>query len=393
MLTSRVQRFLGMVERSAIRRICIKGRKMDQRKEMTVREHPPVDFRVPRGTYPLHDLVHSGLARVLGPTAIAIHQCLWVFDQQHEECRPSVETVAHLTGMNRHTVSKALDKLVGVGLVTIAKRGLSNIYTLQWQGLRFAPLPPKPARAGGLGPYRAVAEKELVDWKGGEDGTSPKAVYGRRTHTYPSIDGHRLGSLREVMVCNQLTAYRIPHWTGVSYRELLPSWKGKHTVDFLLAPGVVLEVWCVSHKGYLKEKRRKEAALAAAGITLIGISEQDLTNIRGVITRDGTTDMVREAWKRATQKELDPWLERMRLDESQSARIVREWLKDRCANTDHGTSAPNDQSSATPSVPFVERDRANDVPLPAAESAKKNRGEIIDGVWVVASAINPRRRT
>ncbi len=141
-------------------------------------DHSPVDLRPPRGVYPLYDLMHTGLAHALGPDAVAVHQCLWVFAQVHEECRPSVARVAHLTAMNRHTVSKALDKLVGVGLVTITKRGLSNIYTLQWTGLRFPPLPPMPVRADGLGPYRAVSEKELVDYVLGEDGSSPKAIYG-----------------------------------------------------------------------------------------------------------------------------------------------------------------------------------------------------------------------
>ena len=77
-------------------------------------DHRPVDLRPPRGVYPLHDLIQTGLAHALGSDAIAVHQCLWVFAQAHEECRPSVAKVAHLTGMNRHTVSKALDKLVGV---------------------------------------------------------------------------------------------------------------------------------------------------------------------------------------------------------------------------------------------------------------------------------------
>ena len=296
-------------------------------------DHRPVDLRPPRGVYPLHDLIHTGLAHALGSDAIAVHQCLWVFAQAHEECRPSVAKVAHLTGMNRHTVSKALDKLVGVGLVTIAKRGLSNIYMLQWAGLRFPPLPPMPVRADGLGPYRAVSEKELLGYVGGDDGSPPKAVYERRTHTYKALDGHRLGSLREVMVCDRLHACGIPHWPGVPYTDLLPSWKGKHTVDFMLAPGVVVEVWCVSHRGYIEVKTRKESALATAGFTLIGVSEQDLKDPGRVIIKDITSAMVREAWTTATDEALAPWLDQMRLDESRSAGIVRQWLQDRPSGT------------------------------------------------------------
>lgn len=346
-------------------------------------DHPPVDLRAPRGVYPLYDLMHTGLAHALGPDAIAVHQCLWVYAQAHEECRPSVARVAHLTAMNRHTVSKALDKLVGVGLVTIAKRGLSNIYTLQWAGLRFPPLPPMPVRPDGLGPYRAVSEKELVDYVLGEDGSSPKAVYGRRTHTYPGLDGHRLGSLREVMVCDRLHACGIPHWPGVPYTDILPSWKGKHTVDFMLAPGVVVEVWCVSHRGYIEVKTRKEQALAAAGFTLIGVNEQDLTDPGRVIMKEVTTAMVREAWTTATDETLAPWLDRMRLDESRSAGIVRQWLQARPAGTVRVPLTPRTVTPVVaPSTAPVPRESQG----PEVQNLKQ-RHELVDGVYI------PVRRT
>lgn len=341
-------------------------------------DHPPVDLRPPRGVYPLHDLIHTGLAHALGPDAIAVHQCLWVFAQAHEECRPSVARVAHLTGMNRHTVSKALDKLVGVGLVTIAKRGLSNIYTLQWAGLRFPPLPPMPVRADGLGPYRAVSEKELLGYTGGEDGSSPKAVYGRRTHTYPGLDGHRLGSLREVAVCGRLTMCRIPHWPGIPYSDLLPSWKGKHTVDFVLAPGVVVEVWCVSHRGYLDVKARKEAALATAGFTLIGVTEQDLTDPGRVINNEVTTAMVREAWITATDEALAPWLDRMRLDKSRSAEIVRQWLQDRPSGT---VRVPLTPRTVTPVVVPATAPVLRESKDPGVQN-RNPMFEVVEGVYV-----------
>ncbi len=184
-------------------------------------------------------------------------------------------------------------------------------------------------------------------------------------------------------MCDRLAACGIPHWPGIPYSDLLPAWQGKHTVDFMLAPGVVVEVWCVSYRGYLKEKTRKESALAAAGFTLIGVGEQDLEDPGRVISKDVTTAMVREAWTTATDEALAPWLDRMRLDESRSAGIVRQWLQARPVETVRVPITPRTMA------PVVAPSMA---PVPAESQSPEVQNltqqyETVDGVY------QPVRRT
>jgi hypothetical protein len=165
-----------------------------------------------------------------------------------------------------NTVAKAAQTLESLGAVHIVEgnQGQGVVYeVLPMPGL---PLPPAPA----------TARKQ-------------RSAEHTKPLKYTASDGHVLRSVLELVVDVLLDAAHIPHVPEVSYSALFVDWEGKHVVDFVVAPKILIEVWAPHIPGYAETRKFKEGECQKRGINLLGVESfkdaigllQKVRNLRG----------------------------------------------------------------------------------------------------------------
>jgi hypothetical protein len=252
-----------------------------------------IDIHASPGTFPMTELVKTGLWASLKPTTHAVLGALWDFHRMYPDaCRPSRETLAAYSGVSVPTITRAVTELEEIGLlVVIPPAGPGpNTYKLNWAGLK-APSPIKGFQRSGNQFQRpgSVSDTILVDGSGGK-GRGNRVEMVRRTHRHVMPDECILFSANEVAVHSWLQDWKIPHIANVKYTDLGIGGPTSHlhsasTVDFVVGPRLLLECWGMprSQPGavhYHKKRALKEKAVAAAGWTLIGVEPGEKLNER-----------------------------------------------------------------------------------------------------------------
>ena len=170
--------------------------------------------------YPAERLITDGYLRSMKtPAALAVHMAIHVLGRD-----ALAEELCQTTGLSAKTLTKCLTILEELGLVTIERNGGRNQYRLL--------VLPEPCGDGGA---------SEPDAESGPPTRTALATTSRRG-VFVSGDGHSCASELEARVDDRLHHLGIWHAREVPYATLISSWEGKHTVDFVLASGLAIEV-------------------------------------------------------------------------------------------------------------------------------------------------------
>lgn len=254
------------------------------------------------GSYPVPEMIASGIWRALSPAARCLHAVLWDYFRQHPDaCHPSRDRLASEAGLSAKTVTRALAELEAANMVkVIARPPAANTYRLNWQGVKL-PCEAAPAGAPTPTPYKRPTRDTIVTLHLSEDGgeTTSYDREGRRM-VYVQPDGCRCLSASEVSLHGWLAAWQIPHLSNVPYsalgvRGLTPG----SACDFVAGPRLVIEYFGLSRTqpqadAYKRKRREKEAAIKAAGWTLLAFEPGETS------LSDTHAEAIAEAWASAS---------------------------------------------------------------------------------------------
>jgi len=244
--------------------------------------------------FPLYRITHSGLLRTLTPPTFKVYVTLWSYLQNpvYSEIRPSHQEIMRLTGLSHSSICRAISTLQDMGLLRVWKRaletgGVKNIYHIETDldALEIPTLPEKK-------PFKSDYISTL----------KPKPRGG----TFRVSDGHRLRSPHEALIDAELAALQIPHFPDIRYSKLAKTDR-KYTVDFVLAPSIVLEYWGSTSPGYVATRKKKTAFLRNASIRIISIEEPDMNDLSLKINANLKV-RVEEAWQTASLLTIEKFI-------------------------------------------------------------------------------------
>lgn len=337
-----------------------------------------MDLHPAKGVYPATQLVESGLLAALSPTAIKAHIALWEFAQRFDECRPTVETLGARCGLSKNTMTRVLEELRKVGLVRKWTRGRKLIFDLKWENLPDVS-PPGSRRKGGKSPYRARSEDD-----------DPRVFF-------LTADGHRVRSRGEVIVDDRLHIYGVPHWPEVAYAEVLPAEvlpEGcRWTCDFVLHPGLFIEVLGTGDAAYRRSVKRKVDVLAAHKVKVLLIEERDLGYLGNIINAE-LRERVVSFWSRLQADRLDEWARDLgQVQQDACSAWLRDLARKRREQECEAKRTAAEEDAREEEEDYRRNWRAYDEPQVAASSLPDLNADLDDGVdELLAEALDGWRR-
>jgi hypothetical protein len=279
-----------------------------------------VDIPSTPNYFPLTPMIETGLWAALTPAAGAVLGVIWDFHRRYPDaCHPSRERIARDAGVSPPTVTRAVRELEDRGLLeVIAAHGLgANTYVVRWAGIN---LPRTPTRRSPREtPFRHQADEDEVFLSDDPDSRRKVVVSrSRERRRHVMADGCVLFSGREATLHEWLQHWRIPHFSSVPYHLL--GVRGLHpssTVDFLVAPTVIVEVWGLpssqkSARSYNEKRKKKEAEVKKAGWTLLGIEP-------GKGPTEALYQPICDSWANSTIEQALDLLNRLRRSDSFTA--------------------------------------------------------------------------
>ncbi len=238
--------------------------------------HSPLSF-------PMAELVENGVWAQIPNAAKAILAVIWNYHRKHElSCHPSRSTISAESGVHESTVSRALDDLEAMGLVQVVPQPgpRPNHYKVCWQDIRIR----RVAAHVRNSPFPLPRKRFDVDLEQDEDGV-PVTKYTRRDAGYHRMaDGCIVRSAVETVIHDHLVAWRVPHWTDVTYSAMGIVMRNTKTgdldrattVDFIVGPNYLIERMGLPATqkeavAYGKKLQAKTAAALAAGWKGFGV--------------------------------------------------------------------------------------------------------------------------
>jgi len=215
----------------------------------------------------------------------------------------SQSEVKRLTGLSSATsVQRATQALEDIGAIRQHHGGAGRGKAYEVLDLPDLPLPPPSKR-----------------------GRKKSKLRPSKPPAYISSDGHVLNSWLEALLDTFFDAMQFPHVPQVAYQALFPTWDGKHTVDFALAPQVLVEVWAPDIPGYAENRKLKEDRCRQLGVHLLGVGNAK----QAIEAARAAKKLLGENWAGARLEELQRFQETARasghcLSASYTARAIAE---------------------------------------------------------------------
>jgi len=245
-------------------------------------------------TFPMTEMIDCGLWADLKPSARAVLAVIWDFHRRFPDaCHPNRTTLSDLSGVSEPTVTRAITELSECGLVERISRPPScNTYRLNWADISVTKKTTSRRKSPYQPPDPDSSTTLYVDRHGREKASVEKHNYG-----WNMPDGCYLRSAAETAIHAFLVDWKVPHWSNVPYRKLGIS--GLHeeaTVDFVVGPRLLIEVFGLPRIQtqaikYNANRRKKEAAIAAAGWKLMALE----SNVRELTEKHCNTIITRWA--------------------------------------------------------------------------------------------------
>lgn len=202
--------------------------------------------------YPAESLVRDGhLHSMKTPSALAAHMAIYVLGPE-----ALTDDICRQTGLSAKTLTKCLDNLVELRLLDIERTNGRNRYRL-------------------LGLPESCGE-------GDSDSEPPNQTSPARTSrrgVFHSRDGHSCASELEARVDDLLHHLGIWHAREVPYASLMPAWEGKHTADFVLASGLIIEVAGHTSTDYRAALNEKVERAKASRWRVLVVGSGDLYDV------------------------------------------------------------------------------------------------------------------
>jgi len=238
--------------------------------------HSPLSF-------PMAELVDNGVWAQIPNAAKAILAVIWNYHRKHElSCHPSRSTISAESGVHESTVSRALDDLEAMGLVQVVPQPgpRPNHYKVCWSDIRIK----RVVAHVRSSPYPLPRKRFEVALEQDEDGVAV-AKYTRRDAGYHRMaDGCIVRSAVETVIHDHLVAWRVPHWTDVTYSAMGIAMRNTKTgdfdhattVDFIVGPNYFIERMGLpatqkEAEAYGKKLQLKTTAALAAGWKGFGV--------------------------------------------------------------------------------------------------------------------------
>ncbi len=238
---------------------------------------PTVSIHPSPATFPLPELISSGIWRAISPAARAALAVIWDFHRRFPDaCHPSQATIARLAGLSVPTVKRAIIELSDIGLLTIIPSFATgpNTYNLDWTDIE---IPDEESETiTNKSPYNPPKKEFQFHLERDEKGRE-KPFYQKTYHHHKMPDGCVVRSAAEVVIHSYLVDWRVPHWSNLKYSSLgIRNLHPEATVDFLVAPFLLIEAFGQPRmqsqaSKYNRNRRKKEEAIKAAGWNLIAI--------------------------------------------------------------------------------------------------------------------------